>query len=50
MFSWVCALPSPASAEGCPSLFGWYYGTVRLLLNVRVRLSVYGLRGPFSIT
>src|ERR1019366_4983648 len=23
-----------------------YYGTVRLLLNVRVRRSVYGLRGP----
>src|ERR1700746_4047648 len=43
----------------CPSLPGlrgklpfvvrlvhWYYGTVRLLLNVRVRRLVYGLRGP----
>src|SRR5215813_2359140 len=27
MFSLVCALPSPASAEGCPSLFGWFIGT-----------------------
>src|SRR5260370_15202099 len=28
MFSLVCALPSPASAEGCcPSLFGWFTGT-----------------------
>src|SRR6202163_2144353 len=28
MFSSVCALPSPASAEGCcPSLFGWFTGT-----------------------
>src|ERR1700694_3150550 len=27
MFSFVCALPSPASAEGCPSLFGWFTGT-----------------------
>src|SRR5712692_9957972 len=26
-----------------------YYGIVRLLLNVRVRLSVYGLRGPVFI-
>src|SRR5580704_3696067 len=24
MFSLVCALPSPTSAEGCPSLFGWF--------------------------
>src|ERR1700688_3080911 len=43
----------------CPSLPGlrrrlpfvvrlvhWYYGTVRLLPYVRVRSSVYGLRGP----
>jgi hypothetical protein len=30
-------------------LVPWYYGTVRLLLNVRVRLSVYGLRGPVLI-
>src|SRR5215470_13552798 len=47
----------------CPSLPGlrrrlpffvrlvhWYYGTVRLLLNVRVRRSVYGLRGPVLFT
>ena len=27
MFSSVCALPSPTSAEGCPSLFGWFIGT-----------------------
>src|ERR1039457_4357812 len=27
MFSLVCALPSPASAEGCPPLFGWFTGT-----------------------
>src|ERR1700691_4581865 len=27
MFSTVCALPSPAFAEGCPSLFGWFTGT-----------------------
>src|SRR5260370_25979303 len=26
MFSLVCALPSPASAEGCPPLFGWFTG------------------------
>src|SRR5208283_5701742 len=27
MFSSVCALPSPTSAEGCASLFGWFTGT-----------------------
>src|ERR1700747_3227872 len=27
-------------------LFHWYYCTVRLLLHVRVRRLVYGLRGP----
>src|ERR1700686_5846468 len=27
MFSSICALPSPASAEGCPSLFDWFTGT-----------------------
>jgi hypothetical protein len=27
MFSSVCALPSPASAEGRPSLFDWFTGT-----------------------
>src|SRR5215510_15717375 len=50
MFSSVCALPSPASAEGrlpfVVRLVHGYYGTVRLLLNVHVRRSVYGLRGP----
>src|SRR5256885_4202923 len=50
MFSFVCALPSPTSAEGCPPLFGWFTGTttqsdfsstcmsaVRLLVIVRPR-------------
>src|SRR6267142_735426 len=27
MFSLVCALPSPASAESCPPLFGWFTGS-----------------------
>src|SRR6266849_6593038 len=27
MFSLVCALASPASAEGCPPLFGWFTGS-----------------------
>ena len=27
MFSLVCALPYPTSAEGCHSLFGWFTGT-----------------------
>src|SRR6266852_6661272 len=27
MFSLVCALPSPASAEACASLFHWFTGT-----------------------
>src|SRR6202011_2158823 len=27
MFSFVCALPSPTSAESCPSWFGWFTGT-----------------------
>jgi hypothetical protein len=30
-------------------LVHWYYGTVRLLLYVHVRRSVYGLRGPVLI-
>jgi hypothetical protein len=46
MFSSVCALPSPASAEGClpfvVRLVYWYYGSVRLLLYVHVRRSVHG--------
>ena len=52
MSSLVCALPSPASAEGRPSLFGWFIGTTAqsgLLLHVHVRRSVYGLRGPVLI-
>src|SRR5438445_8884893 len=52
MFSLVCALSSPAAAEGCPPLFGWftrYYGTVRLLRQVHVRRAAYGLRGPALI-
>src|SRR5438270_234040 len=28
MFSLAHALPSPTSAEGCPSLFGWFIGTM----------------------
>jgi hypothetical protein len=28
MFSLAHALPSPISAEGCPSLFGWFIGTM----------------------
>ena len=28
MFSLARALPSPTSAEGCPSLFGWFIGTM----------------------
>ena len=27
MFSSICALPSPISAEVCTSLFGWFTGT-----------------------
>src|SRR6266498_237165 len=27
MFSLVCALPSPASVESCPPLFGWFTGS-----------------------
>src|SRR6185369_6514424 len=27
MFSFVCALPSPASAGDCPPLFGWFTGS-----------------------
>ena len=26
MFSLIPGLPSPTSAEGCPSLFGWFTG------------------------
>ena len=54
MFSAVCVLPSPASAEGMlpfvVRLVHGYYGTVRLLLYVHVRRAVYGLRGPVLIT
>src|ERR1035438_9764104 len=28
MFSFSCVLPSPTSAEGFPSLFGWFTGTM----------------------
>jgi len=27
MFSFICALPSPTSAEASASLFGWFTGT-----------------------
>src|SRR3984957_2783330 len=52
MFSFVCALPSPTSAEGLPPLFRLahrYYSTVRLLQRVRVRIAASGLRGPALI-
>jgi hypothetical protein len=52
MFSFVCALPSPTSAEGLPPWFGWLTGTtstVRLLQHVRVRIAACGLRGPALI-
>src|SRR5580692_11462715 len=52
MFSFVCALPSPTSAEGLPPWFGWLTGTtstVRLLQRVRVRIAACGLRGPALI-
>ncbi len=49
----LCLCPSLPSLRGklpfVVRLVHWYYGTVRLLLNVRVRLSVYGLRGPVLI-
>ena len=48
-FSSVCGLPSPTSAEGCPSLFGSlhrYYATVRLLRRVHVRITALRLLGP----
>jgi hypothetical protein len=47
MFSFVCALPSTASAEGRPS-FHKYYGPVRLLQRVHVRRAARGLRTPLS--
>src|SRR6266581_1694986 len=52
MFSSVCALPSPASAEGCPSLFGWFTGTTAqsdFSCTFMSRRSVYGLRGPVLV-
>src|SRR5580700_10446218 len=51
MFSLVCALTSPASAEGCTPLFGWFTGSTahRLLQHVHVRRAVCGLRGPALI-
>jgi len=53
MFSLVCVLSSPASAEGwLPSLVRLvhrYYDTVRLLRYVHVRRSVCSLRGPALI-
>src|SRR6266852_1953563 len=44
MFSSVCALPSPASAEGCPSLFGWFTGVG----SEEARISA-GLRPPLKL-
>src|SRR6266849_627639 len=56
MFSSVCALPSPASAEGCcSSLFGWFTGTTAqfscmLFLSVRGFLDYAGPSNPLAIT
>jgi hypothetical protein len=44
MFSSVCALPSPASAEGCPSLFGWFTGVGSEEARLRA-----GLRPPLKL-
>ena len=50
MFSFVCALPSPASAEGCPSLFGWFISTAQSDFSWTFASAVgYGLRGPVLI-
>ena len=52
MFSLVCALPSPASAEGGPSLFGWFTGTTVQSDSSRPCMSavrLMRLRGPVSI-
>ena len=52
MFSLVRALPSPTSAEGCPSLFGWFIGTTAQSdssESVHVRIVALRLRGPVSI-
>jgi len=43
MFSSVCALPSPASAEGCcPSLFGWFTGVGSEEARSRAGLRPFG--------
>src|SRR5437660_1191291 len=51
MFSLVCALPSPASAESCPSLFGRFTGiTTRSDFSGTCMSAVrFGLRGPALI-
>jgi hypothetical protein len=52
MFSFVCALPSPTSAKGCPFLFGWLTGSTAqsdFSSTCVSRRSVYGLRGPALI-
>ena len=45
MFSSVCALPSPASAESCLSLFGWFTGVgseeARLRASLRPPLKLH---------
>ena len=46
MFSLARALPSPTSAEGCPSLFGWFIGVgseeARLCAGLRPPLKLHG--------
>ena len=51
-FSLGCRLPSTASAEGFPSLFGCFTGTTRQSDSsscVRVRLAALRLRGPVCL-
>src|SRR5215467_16017998 len=53
MFSPVCALPSPASAESCPSLFGWFTGSTAqsdFSSTCVSALRACGLRGPALTT
>jgi hypothetical protein len=44
MFSSVCALPSPTSAEGRPSLFGWFIGVGSEVARLRA-----GHRPPLKL-
>jgi hypothetical protein len=44
MFSSICALPSPTSAEVCTSLFGWFTGVGSEEARLRA-----GLRPPLKL-